>query len=134
MKKTIAALAVAAASVLGLASCGSSSRMDELKDFVEKVQKKGSAYTEEQWQEANEEFSELLEKLGKYEDLTPEELKEMAKYQAEFATAAFKLHAGEFMEEEGKAMEEAGKAVDKAGAVLDGTLEGLFEDEKKEDR
>lgn len=134
MKKTIAALAIAAASVLGLASCGSASRMDELKDFVEKVQKEGSAYTEEQWQEANEEFSELLEKLGKYEDLTPEELKEMAKYQAEFATAAFKQHAGEFMEEAGKAMEEAGKAVDKAGAVLDGTLEGLFEDEKKEDR
>ena len=66
--------------------------------------------------------------------LTPEELKEMAKYQAEFATAAFKQHAGEFMEEAGKAMEKAGKAVDKAGAVLDGTLEGLFEDEKMEDR
>ena len=126
MKKTIAALAVAAASVLGLASCGSSSRMDELKDFVEKVQKEGSAYTEEQWQEVNAEFTKLLDKLNDYKDLSPEEVKEIAKYQAEYATAAFKEHAGKFMQE-------ADKTLEQAGAALEGALEGLTDDDETEE-
>ncbi len=125
MKKTILLTMFLAAVLFGLGACGEKSRMDELKDFVEKVQEEGSGYTEEKWQEVNEEFSKLLDKLNEYKDLSPEELKEMAKYQAEFATAAFKQHAGKFMEDAGKAMEQA-------GAVLEGLTEDN-ENQKTED-
>ena len=125
MKKTILLTMFLTAVLLGLGACGEKSRMDELKDFVEKVQEEGSGYTEEKWQEVNEEFSKLLDKLNEYKDLSPEELKEMAKYQAEFATAAFKQHAGKFMEDASKAMEQA-------GAVLEGLTEDN-ESQKTED-
>ena len=94
-----------------LSSCESKSRVEELKDFVEKVQKEGSSYTEKQWKEANEEFSKLLDKLNEYEDMTPEEIQEIAKLQGEYAAKAFK--------------EQAGKAMEKAGAALDGFMQGL---------
>ena len=57
-------------SLLLLNSCGKQDRVEELKDFVEKVQKEGSSYTEKKWEEVNEEFSELLQKLNSYEDLS----------------------------------------------------------------
>ena len=59
-------------SLLLLNSCGKQDRVEELKDFVEKVQKEGSSYTEKKWEEVNEEFSELLQKLNSYEDLSAE--------------------------------------------------------------
>ena len=122
MKKTILGAMLAAASLLCLGGCGQHSRVDELKDFVEKVQKEGSDYTEEQWQEVNAEFTKLLDKLNDYKDLSPEEVKEIAKYQAEYATAAFKEHAGKFMQEADKTLEQAGAA-----------LEGLTDDDETED-
>lgn len=122
MKKIILGATLLAATLLGLGACGQHSRVDELKKFVEKVQKEGSGYTEEKWQKANDEFSKLLDQLNSYEDLSPEEVKEIAKYQAEYATAAFKQHAGQFMEQ-------ADKMLEKAGAALEGTLEGLTGDD-----
>lgn len=126
MKKTILGALLAAASLLCLGGCGQQSRVDELKDFVEKVQKEGSDYTEKQWKEVNDEFSKLLDKLNNYKDLSPEEMKEIAKYQAEYATAAFKEHAGKFMQE-------ADKTLEQAGAALEGTLEGLTGDDETEE-
>lgn len=126
MKKTILGAMLAAASLLCLGGCGQHSRVDELKDFVEKVQKEGSDYTEEQWQEVNAEFTKLLDKLNDYKDLSPEEVKEIAKYQAEYATAAFKEHAGKFMQE-------ADKTLEQAGAALEGALEGLTDDDETEE-
>ncbi|MBU3813425.1 MAG: hypothetical protein H9791_02795 [Candidatus Bacteroides intestinipullorum] len=107
------------ASLLCLGSCESKSRVDELKEFVEKVEKEGSSYTEEQWEEVNEEFSKMLDKLNEYEDMTPEELQEVAKLQGEFAAKAFK--------------EQAGKAMEKAGAMLDGFMQGLTGDTEEEE-
>ena len=108
MKKLFMAALLGGASLLCLGSCESKSRVDELKEFVEKVEKEGSSYTEEQWEEVNEEFSKMLDKLNEYEDMTPEELQEVAKLQGEFAAKAFK--------------EQAGKAMDKAGAMLHGFM------------
>ena len=90
-----------------------------MKEFVEKVEKEGSSYTEEQWEEVNEEFSKMLDKLNEYEDMTPEELQEVAKLQGEFAAKAFK--------------EQAGKAMEKAGAMLDGFMQGLTGDTEEDD-
>ena len=108
MKKTILGAMLAAASLLCLGGCGQHSRVDELKDFVEKVQKEGNDYTEEQWQEVNAEFTKLLNKLNDYKDLSPEEVKEIAKYQAD-------------------------KTLEQAGAALEGALEGLTGDDETED-
>lgn len=107
-------MALLAAGLLGLGSCGAKSHVDELKEFVEKVEKEGGSYTKEQWQKANEELSELLEKLDSYEDMTPEELQEVARLQGQYAAKAFKEQAGETME--------------KAGALLNGLMQGLTEE------
>ncbi len=119
MKKLFMAALLGGASLLCLGSCESKSRVDELKEFVEKVEKEGSSYTEEQWEEVNEEFSKMLDKLNEYEDMTPEELQEVAKLQGEFAAKAFK--------------EQAGKAMEKAGAMLDGFMQGLTGDTEEEE-
>ena len=111
MKKLIMSMMLFGAGLFFLASCESQSRVDELKDFVEKVKSEGSEYTEKQWEAANEEFSELLEKLESYEDLSAEELKEMARLQGEYAATAFKNQSKD--------------ALEKAGAILDGFMEGL---------
>lgn len=119
MKKLFMAALLGGASLLCLGSCEPKSRVDELKVFVEKVEKEGSSYTEEQWEEVNEEFSKMLDKLNEYEDMTPEELQEVAKLQGEFAAKAFK--------------EQAGKAMEKAGAMLDGFMQGLTGDTEEEE-
>ena len=119
MKKLFMAALLGGTSLLCLGSCEQKSRVDELKEFVEKVQEEGSSYTEKQWEEVNDEFSKLLEKLEGYEDMTPEELQEVAKLQGEFAAKAFK--------------EQAGKAMEKAGAVLDGFMQGLTNDTDEEE-
>lgn len=119
MKKLFMAALLGGASLLCLGSCESKSRVDELKEFVEKVEKEGSSYTEEQWEEVNEEFRKMLDKLNEYEDMTPEELQEVAKLQGEFAAKAFK--------------EQAGKAMEKAGAMLDGFMQGLTGDTEEEE-
>ena len=125
MKKYLMGLLLVLSAVV-FQACQEKNRVDELKDFVEKVQKEGSDYTEEQWQEVNAEFTKLLDKLNDYKDLSPEEVKEIAKYQAEYATAAFKEHAGKFMQE-------ADKTLEQAGAALEGALEGLTDDDETED-
>ena len=119
MKKLFMAALLGGASLLCLGSGEQKSRVDELKEFVEKVQEEGSSYTEKQWEEVNDEFSKLLDKLNEYEDMTPEELQEVAKLQGEFAAKAFK--------------EQAGKAMEKAGAVLDGFMQGLTNDNDEEE-
>ena len=119
MKKLFMAALLGGASLLCLGSCESKSRVDELKEFVEKVEKEGSSYTEEQWEEVNEEVSKMLDKLSEYEDMTHEELQEVAKQQGEFAAKAFK--------------EQAGKAMEKAGAMLDGFMQGLTGDTEEEE-
>ena len=63
------------------------------------------------------EFGKLLEKLNEYEDMTPEEIQEVARLQGEYAAKAFK--------------EQAGKAMEKAGAALDGFMQGITGDEEE---
>ena len=115
MKKQIVGMILLAACMLCLGSCKEKDRVTELKEFVEKVQEEGSTYTAQQWEEVNDKFSKLLEKLNSYEDLTPEELKELATPQGKYAATVFKNQTDE--------------ALEKAGAVLGGFLEGLTNDD-----
>ncbi len=125
MKKHLAALYIATA-VLTLGSCQPHSRIDELKDFVEKTAEEAQTYSEEQWENINEEFSRLLEKVEEYDDLTPEELNEIARLQGQYAAAAFKYHGQ-------KAKEEWEKAQSALGGFIDGLTEGTDENEETEE-
>lgn len=109
MRKQIVALMLLAVSAVFFEACKEKSRVNELKDFVEEVKEKGGTYTEEQWEKANKKFSEILEKLGKYDDLNTEELKEMGRLQGEYAANVFKAQREKVMEE-----------MEKAGAVING--------------
>lgn len=124
MKKYI--LPLLAAGILSLSACQSkSSRIDDLKDFVEEIQKDGEDYTQGQWEKANEKFSQLLDKINSYEDLSEDELKEVAKLQGQYAATVFKNSGKAIMEQ-----------MEKAGAVLNGFLEGVdqtLDDNNEED-
>ena len=93
-----------------------STLLEELKVLIKQIEEEGSSYTDKKWEEVNEEFSELLQKLNSYEDLSAEELREIAELQGQYAAIVFKEHAG--------------KAMEKAGAVLDGFVEGLTGDDE----
>jgi hypothetical protein len=110
MKKYI--LPLLAAGILCLSACQSkSSRIDDLKDFVEEIQKDGEDYTQEQWKKANEKFSQLLDKINSYEDLSEDELKEVAKLQGQYAATVFKNSGKAIMEQ----MEKIGTIYDFLG-------------------
>lgn len=120
MKKYIV-LALWAFVALGLGSCQSkSSRIDNLKDFVEEISEDGKDYTTEQWEKANKKFSELLEKINSYDDLSQEELEEVARLQGQYAATVFKNSGKAIMEQ-----------MEKAGTLLDGFFEGAQEELKK---
>ncbi len=92
-------LMLLAASMILAGACKDKSRISELKDFVEKTCKEGQAYTDEQWEKANDKFYELLEKTSGYEDITSEELHEIAVLQGRYAAAAFSLRSQKSMDE-----------------------------------
>lgn len=121
MKKYIL-LALLAIGIMGFQSCQSKQgRIDDLKNFVEEISEDGKDYTADQWEKANKKFSELLEKINSYDDLTEEELEEVAKLQGQYAATVFKNSGKAIMEQ-----------MEKAGAALDGFLEGV--DEGLEDK
>ena len=114
MRKYIV-IALWALTTLSIGACQpKSSRIDDLKDFVEEIQKDGKDYSQEQWEKANEKFSQLLDKINSYEDLSEDELKEVAKLQGQYAATVFKNSGKAIMEQ-----------MEKAGAALDGFLEGV---------
>lgn len=121
MKKYIL-LALLAIGIMGFQSCQSKQgRIDDLKNFVEEISEDGKDYTADQWEKANKKFSELLEKINSYNDLTEEELEEVAKLQGQYAATVFKNSGKAIMEQ-----------MEKAGAALGGFLEGV--DEGLEDK
>ena len=114
MRKYIV-IALWALTTLSIGACQSkSSRIDDLKDFVEEIQKDGKDYSQEQWEKANKKFSQLLDKINSYEYLSEDELKEVAKLQGQYAATVFKNSGKAIMEQ-----------MEKAGAALDGFLEGV---------
>ena len=115
MKKYLMGLLLVLSAVV-FQACQEKNRVDELKDFVEQICEKGGTYTEEQWEKVNDKFSELLEKLESYDDLTPEELNEIARLQGKYAAEAFKRHGQQFQQE-----------LEKAGKMLEGFMEGMDE-------
>ena len=67
------------------------------------------------------------QQLHRGKDLSEDELREIARLQGEYASAAFKEHAG-------KVIEKAGDVIDKTGAAIDGFVDGLKSDDKSKDK
>lgn len=117
MKKYILFLLLVV-TVVCFSSCHSqNSRIEGLRDFVEEIQKKGQDYTSDQWEEANTRFGQLLDEINSYDDLTQEELEEVAELQGQYAAAVFRSNGKNIM-----------KQMEKSGNVLD----SLEEDFQKE--
>lgn len=109
-------------SMMGFQSCQSNqSRIDDLKDLVEDIQDNGKDYSAKQWEEASAKFDKLLEKINSYDDLSQEELEEVARLQGQYAATVFKNSGKAIMEQ-----------MEKAGAALDGFMEGLQEGSEEE--
>lgn len=122
MKKYSTFLAAILFALCAATSCQTKSdRIDELKDFVQEIANDGKDYTEEQWEKVDEKFEDLLEEVESYKDLTPEEVKEIARIQGEYAAVAIKKNSKKLMKE-----------MEKAGEKLDGFLDGLKEEMKEE--
>lgn len=122
MKKYSTFLAAILFALCAATSCQTKSdRIDELKDFVQEIANDGKDYTEEQWEKVDDRFEDLLENIESYKDLTPEEVKEIARIQGEYAAIAIKKNSKKLMKE-----------MEKAGETLDGFLDGLKEEMKDE--
>ena len=57
----------------------------EFKSFVNEVSEECAEYTEADWEDAAKEFEALVEQAKQYEDLTAEEMMEIAAVQAKYA-------------------------------------------------
>ena len=57
----------------------------EFKSFVNEVSEECAEYTEVDWEDAAKEFEALVEQAKQYEDLTAEEMMEIAAVQAKYA-------------------------------------------------
>lgn len=123
MKKLIVGLMLGVGIFLLNACQSKTSRIDDLKDFVEQLSEDCEDYTAEQWEKANDKFSELLDKINSYDDLTKEELEEVARLQGQYAATVFKNSGKALMEE-----------MEKAGVALDGFLNGLNEGLQNEEK
>lgn len=110
-------IAVAALTLGGMSCQGKSDRLEELREFVEDFSNDGKEYSEEQLEKINDEFSELVEQLEEYDDLTADEIKEIARIQGEYAA--------EILKKSGKNIK---KGVENAGKAIEGFFEGLDED------
>ena len=57
----------------------------EFKSFVEEVSEECEDYTEAEWEDVAKEFDALVKQAKQYEDLTAEEMVEIAAVQAKYA-------------------------------------------------
>lgn len=104
--------------LLFICSCDKKqSAIDHLSDFVEKVEKKAPEYTEDDWEQANKEYEELIAEIGKYE-YSGEETKQIAEMKGKFAGIKAKSSVNKFIDGIDKAAKEV-------KGVIDGFTEGL---------
>lgn len=117
MRKYFYIIAIFALS-LGMMSCQKNSdRIEELREFVEEFGEDSKKYTEDQLEKIDDKYSAMLEKLEDMDDLTPEEVKEIARIKGKYAAAVLKKSGESIMEK-----------MDTAGKAIEGFLEGLDEE------
>ena len=129
MKKAIKVLALCLL-VAFMTSCQTKEEkvINKLKALAERVESKADSFTESQWENIYNEF-ESLQTQTKDCDFTAEQLKEVAKAEAELTAAIAKQKAKEVGNDIKDAINE-GKEV--LNGIFDGIKEGLGGDEAAE--
>ena len=117
-KKTLFAV-IALMCLLVLTACDRKQRaLDNLKEFVEKVEKDAPELTEEEWKNVNKEYDDLMAEIDKY-DYSLEESKQIGELQGRLVAIKVK--------DTGKdAIEGARKAYAKWVGIIWGFLHELF--------
>jgi len=119
MKKITYLTITALFCILLFASCDRKQRaLDNLKEFVEKVEKEAPELTEEEWKDVNKEYDDLMAEIDKY-DYSLEESKQIGELQGRLMAIKVK--------DTGKdAIEGARKAYAKWVGIIWGFLHELF--------
>ena len=87
--------------------------MDNFSDFLEKVEKHASEYTEEDWTNVNKEYDELITEIDKY-DYSGDDAKRIATLKGKFAGIKTKNTVNKFIDD-----------IDKAAKEVKGGIEGF---------
>ena len=114
MKKLFLCSVFALLCLLTFVSCNKKQNaIDNLRNFVEKVEKNASQYTTEDWEGANAEFDELILETEKYE-YSGEDTQYIAELKGKYAGIKAKYSAHKFIE-----------GLDKAAKELKGAIDGF---------
>lgn len=85
MKKVILLSLMTLVCALVFTSCDKKKHaIDNLSDFVEKVEQKAPDYTKQDWEKVNKEYDELIAQIDKYE-YSSEEAKRIGELKGRFA-------------------------------------------------
>lgn len=87
--------------------------IDNLSEFVAKVENHASEYTEEDWTKANLEYDELITEIDKYE-YSSDESKRISELKGKFSGIKAKNTVNKLIE-----------GIDKAAKEVKGTIEGF---------
>ena len=87
--------------------------IDNLSDFVEKVEKNAPEYTDEDWAKVNQEYEEIIAEIDKY-DYSGDETKQIAELKGKFVGIKTKDSVRDIID-----------GVDKAGQDIKGTVKGI---------
>lgn len=116
MRKVLLVPCMALALALTACQATVEGSIEKLSNFVDQVEEKSAEYTEKDWKKANKRFEELVNKLEEFEDITPEQTKEIIRQQGRYTGIAVKNKAGEL--------------IDNVSKGIDGFLEGLGEEKR----
>lgn len=107
---------------LVFASCETSQTpVNELSSLLEKIDNNSENYSEEDWNNITNEFTEIEEELSKYE-YTDEELKEIGRIKGQILAKMIK-----------SAVKDLKKQMEDLSKQLEGGLEGFFEEFNNEE-
>lgn len=122
MKKTQLLLSIAIACVLILTSCDKKQNaIDNLSNFVEKVEKNAPEYTDEDWTNVNNEYNELIAEIDKYE-YSGDEAKLIAELKGKYIGIKTKDSVKDLIDD-------VDKAVNEVKSTLKGIKEGILGNE-----
>lgn len=126
MKRLLIYLLTAFISLCLLTACDKKQHaIDNLRDFVENVEKKAPEYTEKDWIEADKKYDELIIEIEKYR-YSGEESKQIGVLKGRYSGIKTKNKVTKFLEDIDNATQEF-------KGVLEGFTEGILgSDEKSE--
>lgn len=99
--------------------------LDNLIVFVEETEKKAPKFTNEDWENADKEYNELITEIGKYE-YSRDEANQISELKGKYAGIKTKNNVK-------KIIEDLDKAVQEVKGAIDGFTEGLIGSKKNQE-